>query len=194
MSVLVDPRNRHTMLRDLKGVVAFIGVIWLVFLADRLLPLEQLGLVPRTLHGLVGIVAMPFLHGDLSHLLGNTLPLTVTLLLLAGSRASSGIIVLLITLLSGALLWVFGRTALHIGASGLVFGLIGFHLFAGVFEKRIQSVVISLVVGALYTTTLVRGVLPLQSGVSWDGHLCGAVAGIAVAALVAATMRRDEPA
>ncbi len=190
MTMLVDSRNSHSIQRDLKGVALFLGVIWLVFIADRLLPLEQLGLVPRTLHGLLGIVFMPFLHGDLAHLLSNTVPLVVTLLLLAGSRANSGVIVLLITLLGGVLLWLFGRPALHIGASGLVFGLIGFHLFAGLFERRLQSVIISLIVGLLYATTLFRGVLPMQPGVSWDGHLFGAVAGVTVAALVAATLRK----
>lgn len=191
MSALVDPRNVHTIKRDLAGVALLIVIIWIVFALDHFLPLEQLGLIPRTFRGLVGIVAMPFLHGDFAHLLGNSVPLAVTLLLLAGSRANSGAIVVLITLFGGIGLWLFGREALHIGASGLVFGLIGFHIFAGIFERRLQSVIISAIVGLLYASTVIQGVMPFQQGVSWEGHLIGALSGAAVA-LITSRMLRDE--
>jgi len=133
---LIDDRNAHELKRDVLGIGIFVGIIWLVFAADLLLPLEQLGLIPRTTRGLFGVVAMPFLHADLTHIIGNTVPLVVTLALLAGSRANSGQIVFLIAILAGIGLWLFGREARHIGASGLVFGLIAFHVFAGVFERR----------------------------------------------------------
>lgn len=196
MSTLVDRRNVHTVRRDFGGIVLFIAAIWLVFVFDRVLPLERLGLVPRTIGGLTGIVTMPFLHGDLAHLIGNSVPLAAMLLLLAGSRANSLAIVTLITLLGGAGLWLFGREALHIGASGLVFGLIAFHIFAGIFERRLRSLLISLAVGLAYSGTLVQGVLPMQRGVSWDGHLLGAVAGMIVAFLTARMLRsasKDKP-
>ena len=191
MSALVDARNVHTVRRDFGRIAAFLALIWIVFALDRFLPLESFGLIPRTLGGLSGIVAMPFLHGDFGHLMSNTVPLAVTLLLLAGSRANSGAIVVLITLLGGAGLWLFGRQALHIGASGLVFGLIAFHIFAGIFERRAQSLVISLVIGLLYASTLLQGVLPMQHGVSWDGHLFGALAGVVVALLAARMLKRS---
>ena len=191
MSALVDARNVHTVRRDFGLIAAFLATIWVVFALDRFLPLEVFGLVPRTVGGLVGIVAMPFLHGDFAHLMANSVPLAVTLLLLAGSRANSGAIVLLIALLGGAGLWLFGRQALHIGASGLVFGLIAFHIFAGIFERRLQSVIISCVVGLMYASTLLQGVLPLQRGVSWDGHLFGALAGALVALLTAKLLKED---
>ena len=191
MTSLVDERNVHSIGRDIGGTLAFVGTIWIVFAFDVFLPLEQLGLVPRSGRGLVGIVAMPFLHGSVAHLMSNTVPLLVTLLLLAGSRANSVGIVLGIALLGGAGLWLFGRTALHIGASGLVFGLVAFHIFAGVFERRARSIGIALVVGALYATTLLQGVLPNQRGVSWDGHLIGALAGVVVAFVTAGRLRRE---
>lgn len=191
MTSLVDTRNVHSIRRDIGGILVFIGTVWVVFALDRFLPLERLGLVPRTLHGLTGIVAMPFLHGSFAHLMSNTVPLLLTLLLLAGSRADSVRIVSAVALLGGAGLWLFGRTALHIGASGLVFGLVAFHIFAGIFERRAQSIVIALVVGALYATTLLQGVLPLQRGVSWDGHLFGALAGGVVAFVTAGRLRRE---
>jgi len=192
MNSLVDSRNVHSIKRDLAGVAAVILIIWVVFGLDYFLPLEQLGLVPRTFRGLTGIVAMPFLHGDLKHLLGNTVPLAVTMLLLAGSRANSGGIIVLITILCGTGLWLFGREALHIGASGVVFGLIAFHVFAGIFEQRVQSVIISVVVGLLYASTVVQGVMPFQEGVSWEGHLIGAISGAFVALITARMLRSSS--
>ena len=192
MPALTNSRNVHTLKRDFMGIGLFLAAIWGVFVLDQFLPLEAFGLVPRHFQGLAGIVAMPFLHGSLGHLIGNTIPLAVTLLLLAGSRANSKIIVVLIALLSGAGLWLFGRTALHIGASGLVFGLIAFHIFAGYFERRMRSISIALVVGFLYAGTLLQGVLPLQKGVSWDGHLMGAFAGALVALLMSKTLKNDS--
>lgn len=189
---LVDSRNVHTIRRDFVAIAAFIAVIWIVFAFDRFMTLEQYGLVPRSVGGLIGIIAMPFLHGDLAHIIGNTIPLAVTLLLLAGSRANSSAIVFLITILGGAGLWLFGREALHIGASGLVFGLIAFHICSGFFERRIKSIVIALLVGGLYAGTLLNGVLPFQKGVSWDGHLIGAVAGALVALITSKMMTSPD--
>lgn len=188
---LVDPRNVHTIKRDIASVALLISVIWVVFALDSFLPLEQLGVVPRTVRGLTGILAMPFLHFDFRHLLGNTVPLTVTMLLLAGSRANSFGIVFLITIMCGTGLWLFGREALHVGASGVVFGLIAFHVFAGIFERRVQSVIIAVVVGLLYASTFVQGIMPFQQGVSWEGHLIGGISG-AVAALITARMLRSN--
>lgn len=189
---LVDSRNVHTIRRDFVAIAVFIIIIWVVFAFDRFMALEQYGLVPRSARGLVGIFAMPFLHGDLSHIIGNTIPLAVTLLLLAGSRANSGAIVFLITVLGGAGLWLFGREALHIGASGLVFGLIAFHICSGFFERRIKSIVVAVLVGGLYAGTLLNGVIPFQKGVSWDGHLIGAIAGALVALVTAKMMATPE--
>ena len=192
MSALIDPRNIHTIRHDLYKVGLFILAIWIVFALDRFLALEALGLKPRDLRGVPGIIAMPFLHVDLKHLLGNSVPLAVTLMLLAGSRANSSAIVILIVILSGVGLWLFGRNANHIGASGLVFGLITFHIFAGVFERRLQSIFIAIVVGLLYASTIIRGVLPFQEGVSWDGHLFGGIAGILVALASARLLNEDR--
>ena len=192
MSRLIDSRNVHSIKRDLTGVGIFIALIWIVFALDTFLELENYGLVPRTLSGLTGIVTMPFLHADFKHLLGNSIPLAVTMMLLAGSRANSGAIVIIITLLSGIGLWIFGRTALHIGASGVVFGLIAFHICAGIFEKRLQSVVLSVVVGLLYASTILQGIVPFQPGVSWEGHLIGSIAGAFVALVVSRMLKTSH--
>ena len=104
------------------------------------------------------------------------------LLLLAGSKAQSWRIVTYIVLLSGALLWLFGRPATHIGASGLIYGLVAYLILSGIREQRIVPMIISIVVGFLYGGTLASGLLPrLGSQVSWEGHLLGAIAGGVVA-------------
>ena len=125
---------------------------------------------------------MPFLHADFHHIVSNTFPLFILLMLLAGSKARSWEIVIEVVLLGGLLLWLFGRHADHIGASGLIFGLVAFLIVSGLLERRIVPLIVTAVVAFLYGGTLLSGVLPrLGSHVSWDGHLCGAVAGGIVA-------------
>jgi len=177
------PDASHTIREEIKGVVLFVGAIWAVYFVSLAFPgLDQYGVIPRTLVGLAGIPAMPFLHANLHHLLSNTFPLVILLILLAGSRAESWEVVAVIAVLGGALLWIFGRTAVHIGASGLISGLTAFLILSGFLEQRIVPLLIALVVGFLYGGSLALGVLPrLGSAVSWDGHLCGAIAGGIVA-------------
>lgn len=113
----------HTIKEELHGVLLFVGTIWAVFLVSLALPsIDLWGVVPRTLVGLVGIPAMPFLHANLHHIVSNTVPRLVLLCLLAGSKARSWEIVTAVVLLGGLLLWFCGRPAIHIGASGLISG------------------------------------------------------------------------
>jgi membrane associated rhomboid family serine protease len=181
--VLPMQNASQTIREELWDVVVFIGLIWAVFLVSLVFPgLDQYGVIPRKLGGIVGIAAMPFLHGNLGHILSNTVPLFVLLVLLAGSRAESWKVVVVISILGGFLLWIFGRPAVHIGASGLISGLIAFLILSGLLEMRIVPLLIALFVGFLYGGSLVLGLLPrLGSEVSWDGHLCGAIAGALVA-------------
>ena len=172
----------HTVREEVTSIAIFIGVIWLVFVLDIFLPLEKLGLIPRDFGGLVGIFAMTFLHGDLSHIMGNIVPLIVMLALLAGSRANSLLIIVLIVLVGGSLLWLFGRGGtIHIGASLLVFGLAVFLIVSGLLEKRVVPLIIAVFVALTYGGVLVSGVAPWQPGVSWDGHLFGGIGGGLVA-------------
>ncbi len=172
-----------TIREELGEIVAFLGVIWGVFVVSRFIPrLESYGVVPRTRRGLAGVPAMPFLHKDLHHILGNTIPLFILLAILDGSSAQPWQVVVEIILLGGLLLWLFGRPAVHIGASGLVFGLIAFLIVFGFLEKRLVSLAVAVIVGFVYGGTLVSGVLPrFRSYISWEGHLCSAVAGGIVA-------------
>jgi membrane associated rhomboid family serine protease len=175
----------HRIREELPAVLLFIAAIWGVFLLDRVLPLEQFGLVPRNWGGLVGVATMPFLHANFTHLLNNTVPLLVLLTLLAGSRADSRAVVVIVAILGGLLLWLFGRGhSVHIGASGLVFGLAVFLIVSGLLERRTVPLLVSLLVAFIYGTTLLGGILPWQPGVSWDGHLFGGIAGAAAAWLL----------
>ena len=175
----------HRIREELPLVLLFLATIWGVFLLDRVLPLERLGLIPRDMGGLIGIVTMPFLHANFTHLLNNTVPLAILLTLLAGSRTDSRAAVVLVAVLGGLLLWLFGRgDSLHIGASGLVFGLAVFLIVSGILEKRAVPLLVSLFVAFTYGTTLLAGLLPWQQGVSWDGHLFGGIAGGLVAWLL----------
>jgi len=178
---------KHTIREELYGVLAFIAFMWCVFIVGHFLPfrLDSFGIMPRTLRGLVGIPAAPFLHANLGHLISNTIPLTVLLLLLAGSKAQTWAIAASIVVLSGALLWLFGRLATHIGASSLIYGLIAYLLVSGICERRVVPMIISIIVGFLYGGTLASGVLPRSdSHVSWEGHLFGAIAGGVIAYLL----------
>lgn len=191
----------HSIRDELIGVLVFVGVIWVVFTVDVITthffdtPLTSFGLVPRSLTGLIGIFTMVFLHDGIGHILSNTFPLIVLLSLLAGSRAQSWKIVILISLIGGSLLWLFGspvdffrgffsesRRVHHVGASLLIFGLITFLISSGYFERRPIPLLIAILVGFFYGTTLIWGVIPKFSGrESWDGHLCGGIAGVIVA-------------
>ncbi|MCD0461253.1 rhomboid family intramembrane serine protease [Roseiconus lacunae] len=174
-------------MQDLKRNAYFAGVLllamWLVWLVDATIPfdLRSWGLVPRSLWGLPGIVTMPLIHDGIGHLLRNTVPLIVLLLIVSGTRRKPWPTIGMTVVFGGGLLWIFGRYANHIGASGLVFGLIGLLIASGFLHKRIASIAVAIAVGILFGGTLIWGVLPIGEGVSWDGHLTGFLGGIAAA-------------
>jgi membrane associated rhomboid family serine protease len=185
---------KHAVREELVGVLAFVGVVWGVFLVDLALPvrLQSYGITPRTLDGLVGVVASPFLHANFEHLASNTVPLIVLLALLAGSRPRSWAIVAGIVLVGNGLLWLFGRRGNHIGASGLIYGLIAYLCVAGILERRFVPMAVAILVGFLYGGTLAAGVVPrVGSHISWDGHLFGAIAGALIAYGLTRDRRRD---
>jgi membrane associated rhomboid family serine protease len=176
--------------RQAYAIAAVLLVMWGIRLVDALIPVDfnQFGLLPRTLRGLTGIVTMPFLHVGFGHLISNTVPLVILLGLTVASRHQAWPAIVGIIAGNGILLWLFGRSAYHIGASGLVFGLIAYLITVGIREKQIVSVSVALLVGFLFGGTLLFGVIPdFSSADSWDGHLCGAVAGVLVGTISART-------
>ncbi len=169
----------------------FILVMWLVFFVDAFIPahLNSWGVYPRSFRGLFGIPLMPFLHGGFSHLFSNTVSLGILMFLLVGSQKNHWPIVGAIILINGALVWLLARSVSgegelmnHIGASGLVFGLMGFLILNGFLEKRLVSIGVALLVGFFFGGTMISGIIPkINSQISWEGHLFGVVAGAAVA-------------
>jgi membrane associated rhomboid family serine protease len=142
------------------------------------LPLEQFGIVPRTVRGLVGILFSPLLHGNMHHLLANSVPLFVLLiLLLSNPKYHPYRALALIWIASGAGTWLIGRGgAVHIGASSIVFGLAAFLIVAGLTMKSWRSAAVAIFVFLFYGG-IFYGALPQAGPISWEGHLCGAIAG-----------------
>ena len=176
---------RRSLREKLKLILAFIGFLWVVFLVDVVIPvpLASFGLKPRSAVGLIGVVTMPLLHGGFHHILSNTIPLSVLLFLLSGSRMRSAEVVVGLIILGGFLLWLTGPSgATHVGASGLVYGLITFLIVAGMRQRRFLSLAVAVVTGFLFGGTLVFGILSsVGEGISWQGHLTGAAAGVIIA-------------
>jgi membrane associated rhomboid family serine protease len=169
-----------------KLVAVIVGLLWAVEIVDQVAlddRLQAWGIRPRTLSGLWGILTAPFLHGDFAHLIANTPPLVVLALLLLVLRGVGAFLGLTaaVAVGSGLGVWLTGAASSnHIGASGVIFGWLGFLLLAGLVERRLSSLLTSIVVAVLYGG-LVWGVLPSDPRVSWQGHLFGFLAGLATA-------------
>ena len=175
-------------------LIGFIGVILVIEVVNGLLDhsLNSYGIVPRTPTGLAGVVFSPFLHGSYLHVQSNSVAL-LALGTLAVIRSGSRFpwVCLIIMLAGGLGVWAIGRTAAHVGASGLVFGLFGYLLLRGILDKSILSVLVAVVVAGVFGWMVVSGVLPTNDYISWEGHLCGLAAG-ALAAIM--TGGRPAPA
>ena len=166
-------------------VAGFVALLWAVELANELADhrLNDYGIVPRTINGLIGIPLAPLLHGGFGHLFSNSVPLLV----LGGLTAAQGRKALLnaslfIVLLGGAGVWLAGRSSIHVGASGLVFGLFGYLVARGWYQRSIGAVLIAVIVLGLYWG-LLFGVLPSRGFISWEAHLFGLLAGVLAARL-----------
>ena len=176
-------------------VLAAVALLWAVEAANLLTGhhLNTWGILPRTVTGLRGIPLSPFLHGNIGHLLVNTVPFLVLggLVALQGRRAFLGVS-LVVIVCGGIALWLFGRTAYHIGASGLIFGYFGYLVARAWYDRSLWSIFIALVTLFFYGG-LVWGVLPTTTYISWEGHLFGLLAGI-LAARIQGARRKEKPA
>lgn len=173
-------------------LVALLGVIWAIAAVNLITGYALngwFGLRPRSFGGLDGILFMPLLHGSLTHAAANTVPLAILggLMAVTARRVALAASALIVGL-GGFGVWIFGKTAIHVGASGLIFGWFGFLVARGLIEKRLVPLVTAVGVALIYGT-MVFGVLPGQPGVSWESHLLGAVAGLAAALLLRDTSK-----
>jgi membrane associated rhomboid family serine protease len=142
------------------------------------------GLLPREISGLKGILTSPLIHSGFSHLWSNTVPIAVLLFFLNVFYSRISIKVIIWGwLLSGLFTWVIARDSYHIGASGMVYMLASFIFFKGIFINNYRQIAASLIVVFLYGS-LIWYVLPIEPGISWEGHLCGGIAGLVLAVFV----------
>ena len=163
----------------------FVVLIWFLELIDWIIldgALDGLGVKPRSLSGLKGILFMPFLHSGFGHLLSNTIPFIVlgALVMMSGLKTFLTVTGLSM-LVAGIGVWLLGGSnSVHIGASGVVFGLFGFLLTRAYFERSISAIIIAFAVLVFYGGIL-WGLLPFWLGVSWLGHLFGFAGGVIAA-------------
>jgi membrane associated rhomboid family serine protease len=164
----------------MKLLLIFIAVLWGVHIFSIIfmpLDIQQYGLQPRRLSGLTGIATAPFLHANFSHLIANTVGLLTFGIIFTTLKGKHTFLLMVeIAVLQGVLLWLFGRSANHIGASGLIFGLFGYLLLAGFFQRKIHYILVSLFVLFSYGG-MIFSVLPMHSCISWEGHLFGFIVG-----------------
>ena len=167
--------------------------MWVLELADLLFfggALDAYGIRPRSADGIDGIFLSPFLHGGLAHLANNSVPFVVLGLLVFLNGLRNFVVTTLLSLFVGGLgVWLVGApNTVHIGASGVVFGYLGYLLLRGYFSRSAGAILLSLLLVILYGGAL-GGLLPLQTGVSWTAHLFGFLGGT----LSAYLLRRREP-
>ncbi len=158
----------------------FVGALWVIESLHTLLGLDfrGLGIFPMRLSGLWGILTAPLVHSDFAHLFSNSVPfLMLGTLIVHFYRKVALSAFFLIYMLTGAAVWLLGREVYHLGASGVVYGMVAFVFWTGILTRNPISIVLTLIVTFLYSGMFL-GILPNQEGVSWESHLFGAISGM----------------
>ena len=165
--------------------ILFILIIWFIYFIEIYFGynFNKFGVLPRDLIGFRGVFLAHFIHSDTIHLFNNSIPLFVLLSCLMMFYKESALRVVCIGgFLTGLFTWVMARDSYHIGASGIVYLLFSFIFFSGVFKKYFRLVALSLTIIFLYGG-LIWYVLPIEEGMSWEGHLSGFIAGLLLSIL-----------
>jgi membrane associated rhomboid family serine protease len=176
-------RARANFRLAVRIALGFVALLWIIELLNWSLDLEaeDFGVRPRQLAGLPGILFAPLVHGGFAHLIANSPPLLVlgtAMLYLYPSAART--VLPAVYLGPGVAVWIFARGGVHVGASGLVYGLVSYIFVAGLIRRDRRAIAASLLVCFMYGA-LVWGVLPIEPGVSWETHLAAALIGIVLA-------------
>ncbi|MCG8306285.1 MAG: rhomboid family intramembrane serine protease [Cytophagales bacterium] len=188
MSLFVNERAEHLKFRyAVYLVISFILLLWIIKAIEIAsgVSFSSLGVLPRTLKGTIGIFTGPLIHGDMIHLLSNTLPILLLGIMLFYFYHRIAIeIFIWIYLVTGFWTWLMARDAYHIGASGIVYGMASFLFFSGIFRKSRQLMTISAIIIFLYGG-MIYGIFPqaVEAEVSWESHLMGGIAGFFLAFL-----------
>lgn len=194
---MIGSRNSRGISRIVRGMIvplSMVALMWVVqiFQSLTMLELGYYGIRPRSQEGFQGVFLAPLIHSGYSHLLSNTFPfLALSGLMVVFYTKIAVRAIWIIYFLTGIFVWFFGRTVYHIGASGVVYGLLAFVFWTGIFRRNIKSIALAVLV-LFYYGSMFSGILPGQEDVSWESHLLGAVAGIIVAFLYKGSRERDE--
>jgi membrane associated rhomboid family serine protease len=170
-------------------------VLWLIklFEIEFNFDFSTWGILPRDITGLRGIIFSPLIHADFKHLIANTIPFFIlTFSLFFFYRKSSYIIFILIYLFTGVFVWLGGREAMHIGASGLIYGLAAFLFMSGIIGYNIRLLTISMIVALIYGG-LFWGIFPIKPEISWESHLWGGISGFGLAFFFRKPVPVDPP-
>ncbi|OGU82780.1 MAG: rhombosortase [Ignavibacteria bacterium RBG_16_35_7] len=184
--------EKKKLFQSLIYPAAFVVILWLVkiFEISFGISLVSLGIFPRNVSGLIGIITAPLIHSDFNHLISNSIPLLLLGLGISYSYpTSSRKLFLAVYVLHGLLVWIIARQAYHIGASGLVYGFVSFLFFSGIIRRDNRSIALALIVTFLYGG-LTWGILPIKAETSWESHLFGSIIGI----MFAFIFRKADPA
>lgn len=176
-------KEKQQLIRSIRYPVILTLFLWLIHVVQFATGWDWafLGVFPRESSGLLGILTGPLIHGSWEHLINNSLPL----LILGASvfyffKKIAWQVVFISYITPGLATWIAARPSFHIGISGVVYALAFFIFFSGVFRKDIRSMTLSLLV-AFWYGSMIWGVFPGQQGISWEGHLFGALTGLALA-------------
>ncbi len=181
------PEVTENWVRALRIILSFLAVLWVAETVNTVFGhrLNVFGIYPREIETLPGILLWPLLHANFQHLIMNTTPLAMLGFFVALRGWKVFIKASLLILVIGGLgVWLFGRPAYHIGASGLVFGFFGFLVAIGIYEKSLSALAIASF-AIFYYGGLIYGVLPAGGFVSWEAHLSGLCAGVFAARIFA---------
>jgi membrane associated rhomboid family serine protease len=183
------PAAKKSLVQELQILLICVALFWAIEIVDIYVfkgSLDRFGIQPRNIPGLKGIIFAPFLHGGFGHLIANTIPfLTLGWLTMIQETSDFFIVSIVSAVIGGLGVWFFGApNSVHLGASILIYGYLGFLLLRGYFQKNLPSILLSIAVFVLYGG-LIWGVLPAQIGISWQGHLFGFIGGAIAAKLIA---------
>ena len=183
------PVKKKSVLKEFKILITSVILFWIIEIADYTIfqgNLDQYGIKPRNASAVWGIMVAPFLHGGFGHLIANSIPfITLGWLTMLQETSDFYIVSAISALVGGIGVWLFGApNSVHIGASILIYGYLGFLLLRGYFQKNMPSIALSIFVAIVYGG-LIWGVFPSQIGVSWQGHLFGFLGGAIAAKMIA---------
>lgn len=183
--------EKRKLLSSILFPVCFIILLWVIKTSELIFSVSfsHFGLLPRKLSGLTGIITAPLIHSNFSHLFSNTFPLLLLGIgILYFYPKSAFKVFSYVYIIPGIFVWLLGRPAYHLGASGLIYGFVSFLFFSGIIRRDTRSIALALIVTFLYGS-IIWGVIPQDSGISWEYHLFGALTGIVCAIF----FRKSDP-